>query len=107
MTAKRYSRELNKFYVVLDEKRPFTGQGTRKVTLLHDNVQPHVAHATQQTRDGQVDSDSFEESILECRFFDSLESILESRESIPRIDASSESTSIPITELRKNKFSLS
>ena len=59
------------------------------------------------SRGGQVDSDSFEDSIIGCRFFDSSESILDSRESITRIDASSESTSIAITELRKNNFSLS
>ena len=41
------------------------------------------------------------------RFFDSLESIIDSGKSIPRIDALSKLTSIPITELRENKCLLS
>ena len=40
---------------------------------------PVFANTGDSGRDGEVDSDSFEESILECRFFDSLESILECR----------------------------
>ena len=49
ITAWRYNRQLNKLNEDLDEKRPITGQGSRKVMLLHDNSRPHVARAIQQT----------------------------------------------------------
>jgi len=42
--ADRYQQQLSD---VFEEKGPFTGQGRRKVILLHDDVRPCIAEAIQ------------------------------------------------------------
>jgi len=46
MTADRYQQQLTNLSDALEEKRSFTGQGHRKVILILDNAQPHVAKMT-------------------------------------------------------------
>jgi len=47
ITADRYQQQLINLSDALKEKRPVTGQGRRKVILLHDNIRSYVAKATQ------------------------------------------------------------
>jgi len=47
ITADRYQQRLTNLSDALGEERPFTDQGRRKVILLHGNIRPYVAKATQ------------------------------------------------------------
>jgi len=42
ITADRYQQQSANLSDTLEEKGPFTGQGRRKVILLHDNARPQL-----------------------------------------------------------------
>jgi len=45
ITADLCQEQLFDLRDTLEERKPFTGQGCRKMILLHDNARPHVAKA--------------------------------------------------------------
>lgn len=49
VTADLYSQQLMQLNQALDENRPYSGKGRRKVVILQDNARPHIAKKTQDT----------------------------------------------------------
>ena len=49
VTGERYASQLTTLAEKLDEERPWSGKGRRKVILQHDNARPHVASASRDT----------------------------------------------------------
>lgn len=47
--AALYSEQLRRLSEKITQKRPWNGQGTRKITLLHDNARPHIAVQVKNT----------------------------------------------------------
>lgn len=49
MITERYQQQLISVSDALEEKRPYTSEGRRKVILLQDNSQPHTIKRTLET----------------------------------------------------------
>ena len=49
VTVESHWQQLSRLSKILDKKCPFTGQGPRPVSLLHDNARPYITKPVRET----------------------------------------------------------